>query len=176
MRESDYLGDNSRFLQRLRKLPTLEPFDQKELQGALNLSKIRKYDPGEQIIEEGSYDQWIYFLVSGKVKIVKNDEEVSILEHQGDVFGEMGIIEASTRSASVYALDETVCLALDASYIDRLAGDNKFAFCYILYRLFAECLAQRLRMRTEELLSARETISQFKGMLEDDLNAGINES
>lgn len=92
MIESDYLKDNSTLTQKLRQIPTLELFDEKDLQGALQLSKIRKYKPGELILEEGSYDNWIYFLVSGKVRIVKHGEELSVLRRKGDVFGEMGII------------------------------------------------------------------------------------
>jgi len=69
MIESDYLKDNSALIQKLRQIPTLELFDEKELQGALQLSKIRKYEPGELILKEDSYDSGIYFLISGKVRV-----------------------------------------------------------------------------------------------------------
>lgn len=62
------------------------------LKGMLKLSKIRKYDPEELIIEEGTNDCWVYFLVSGKVKVVKHGVEINILDQAGEVFGEMGII------------------------------------------------------------------------------------
>lgn len=162
MIESDYLKDNSTLVQKLRQIPTLELFDEKDLQGALQLSKIRKYEPGELILEEDSYDNWIYFLISGKVRIAKNGKELTILRRIGDVFGEMGVIDGSARSASVYAIDETVCLAIDASYIDRLSGNDKLAFCYILFRVFAECLANRLRLTDEELIKAKEEIARLR--------------
>ena len=162
MIESDYLKDNSTLVQKLRQIPTLELFDEKDLQGALQLSKIRKYEPGELILEEDSYDNWIYFLISGKVRIAKNGKELTILRRIGDVFGEMGVIDGSARSASVYAIDETVCLAMDASYIDRLSGNDKLAFCYILFRVFAERLANRLRLTDEELIKAKEEIARLR--------------
>lgn len=62
------------------------------LKGMLRLSKIRKYDPEELIIEEGTNDSWVYFLVSGKVRVVKHGVEINILDQAGEVFGEMGII------------------------------------------------------------------------------------
>ena len=74
----------------------------------------------------------------------------------------MGVIDGSARSASVYAIDETVCLAIDASYIDRLSGNGKLAFCYILFRVFAECLANRLRLTDEELIKAKEEITRLR--------------
>jgi len=162
MIESDYLKDNSALIQKLRQIPTLELFDEKDLQGALQLSKIRKYEPGELILEEDSYDSWIYFLVSGKVRVAKHEGELTVLKRRGDVFGEMGVIDGSARSASVYAIDETVCLAIDASYIDRLSGNDKLAFCYILFRAFAECLANRLRLTDEELIKAKEEIARLR--------------
>ena len=167
MIESDYLKDNSTLTQKLRQIPTLELFDEKDLQGALQLSKIRKYKPGELILEEDSYDNWIYFLVSGKVRVVKHGEELSVLSRKGDLFGEMGIIDGSARSASVYAIDETVCLATDASYVDRLSGNDKVAFCYILFRVFSEFLANRLRLTDEELIKAKEEIARLRSEDQD---------
>jgi CRP/FNR family cyclic AMP-dependent transcriptional regulator len=156
MIESDYLKGNISFVEKLREIPTLSTFSEEELKGLLELSRIRKYEPGELILEEGFFDAWIYFLVSGKVKIVKHGEDVSILQRVGDIFGEMSIIDGSPRSASVYAADKTVCLATDASYIDRLSDNDRIAFCYILYRIFSEVLADRLRLTTEELIKEKE--------------------
>lgn len=155
MIESSYLKESSALIEKLRQIPTLELFDEKDLQGALQLSKMRKYEPGELILEEGSHDNWIYFLVSGKVRIVKYGKQLTVLSRRGDVFGEMGVIDGSARSASAYAIDETVCLATDSSYIDKLSGNDKLAFCYILFRVFAEVLANRLRVTSEELIKAK---------------------
>jgi len=163
MIESDYLKDNSKFFEKLRQMPTLDAFSEKDLKGLLELSKIRKYNPGELILEEGLFDCWIYFLIKGKVRVVKHNEDLSVLRRTGDVFGEMGIIDGSARSASVYAIDETVCLATDASYIDRLTGNDKIAFSYILYRIFSEILANRLRLTSEELIKVKEENERLKG-------------
>ena len=96
------------------------------------------------------------------MKIVKHGEELSILRRKGDVFGEMAVIDGSARSASVYAVDETVCLATDASYLDRLTGNDRLAFGYMLFRVFAEILASRLRLTNQELIEAREEIARLR--------------
>ena len=163
MIESDYLKDNINFFEKLRKMPTLDAFSEKDIKGLLELSKIKKYEPGELILAEGHSDSWIYFLISGKIRVAKHNEDLSILRRTGDVFGEMGVIDGSPRSASVYAIDETVCLATDASYIDGLSGNDKIAFSYILYRTFSEILANRLRLTSEELMKAKEEIERMKG-------------
>lgn len=92
MIESEYLSDDSGLTEKLRKMSTLKDFQVEHLKGMLRLSKIRKYDPEELIIEEGTNDSWVYFLVSGKVRVVKHGVEINILDQAGEVFGEMGII------------------------------------------------------------------------------------
>jgi CRP/FNR family transcriptional regulator, cyclic AMP receptor protein len=162
MIESEYLKDNIDYAKKLGQMPTIESFSEKDIKGILELSKIRKYEAGEMILGEGMFDSWIYFLISGEVRVEKHDKDLSILNRTGDVFGEMGIIDGSPRSASVYAIKETVCLATDASYVDRLSGNDKVAFSYILYRIFSEILANRLRLTSEELIKAREEIESLK--------------
>jgi len=171
MIESDYLTDSHELIQKLKQMPTLEHFDEEYLQGALKLSKIREFEPGEPILEEGSYDNRIFFLVSGKVRIEKDGKELTVLDRGGDVFGEMGVIDGSARSASAYAVDESVCLATDISYIDRLSGNDKVAFGYMLYRIFAESLANRLRLTSAELINANAEIMKLKSATSSDHNS-----
>lgn len=156
MQETEYLEDSKAYIDKLRNIPTLSPFTKKNLEGLIRLSKIRKYQPEEVILEEGGFDKWIYFLISGKVQVIKDGKTISTLQRTGDIFGEMGIIDGSARSATIQALDETVCLATDASDINELSGNDQLAFGYILYRVFSEILANRLRVTSEELVKAKE--------------------
>ena len=153
---SDYLKDNNAIIKQLRAIPALNSFNDNDLRGILKLSRMIKCEPGEKIIEEGESDNWIYFLVSGKVGIQKEGETITVLKRRGDLFGEMGIIDGSPRSASIVAIEETACLAVDASYIDQLKGDEKMAFTAILYRVFSEILASRLRDADIQLVKERE--------------------
>lgn len=162
MIESDYLENNDEIIRKMRKMPELEIFSEQDLQGLMKLSKIRKYKPGEVILEEGCYDCWIYYLISGKVKVIKDNEQIRILQRTGDIFGEMGVIDGSARSASVITIKQTVCLAIDTSYVDRLSGDSKITFGYILFKLFSEILANRLRLTTDELIKTKEKLTMIK--------------
>ena len=162
MRESAYLTDHDQVVRKLRQLPTFEAFSEDDLKHFLALSKVRKYQAGEVILAEGFFDNWIYVLISGTVKILKHGEMLSVLHRTGDIFGEMGVIDGAPRSASVYAVDETVCIATDASYIDRLCGNERVAFCSVLYRMFCETLVDRLRLTNEELIKVKEENKRLK--------------
>lgn len=159
MQESSFLSDNTEMMDNLKKMPVLEPFEDQELQKLLEMSKIRKYRSGECIVEEGRSDTWIYFLMYGQVRISKRGKEVAVLMRKGDIFGEMGAIDSSSRSASAYAIKDTVCLATDIFYIEKLTGNDKMAFGYVLYRILSEILARRLRQTTEALIQAKGKIN-----------------
>lgn len=163
MRESKFLKANQENLMKLLSIPVIKEFEMKDLEGLLRVSKIRQYKAGETIIKEGDMaNTMIFFLVSGKVKIVKNHEDISILHRRGDLFGEMGLIKRKDRSASVIALEDTVCLTTDSSYISRLSGNDKTAFCYILFRGLSGVLVDRLRETDDALAKAKAEISRLK--------------
>jgi CRP/FNR family cyclic AMP-dependent transcriptional regulator len=155
MKETDYLEGNTKLIADLQKIDVFEPFETEELQKLLTMSKLRVYQSGETIVQEGNTDSWVYFLVYGKVRIVKQNSEVAVLKRRGDVFGEMSFIDNTPRSASAVADGDSVCLSLDTAYVNKLAGDDRVAFGYILYRVFSEILAQRLKAATEELLQLK---------------------
>ena len=128
------------------------------------MSKIRQYDDGETIIAEGDFDPWLYFLLSGSIRVAKEGVTISTLDKQGEIFGEMRIIDERSRSASVYAVGKTVCLAVDTSAHHRISDegdkDEKLDFLLLLYRIFAEYMTARLRLTNEELIRAKKSITR----------------
>jgi CRP-like cAMP-binding protein len=165
MIESKWLKDNVQNIQKLLAIPGLKEFETRSLSKLLRLSKIREYEDGELIIREGDNDPWLYFLLSGRLRIKKNNIEIGRIEQEGEIFGEMRIIDSFTRSASVYADGPTICLCVDTSARGRLATvnerDEKLDFLLLLYRIFAEYISIRLRSTNEELIQAKQTIADF---------------
>lgn len=160
-----YVREDDEIIAKLRELPSLQPFHDEDLRGLLKMSKIERYTPNTLIIKEGQYDNHVYFLVSGRLGIQKNGETIAYLQRKGDIFGEMGIIDGSPRSASIRAIDASLCLVVDISYMDRLEGFDKIIFSGVLYRVLAEILAGRLRKADEELAKVKNE----KAALQDHL-------
>lgn len=162
MQESRYLKDNLENIQRLMSIPALRNFETSNLSRLLHLSKMREYEAEEVIIREGDEDPWLYFLLEGSVRITKKDVEIGTLSEVGEVFGEMRIIDSQIRSATVVALEPTVCLAINTTAKDRMAGtgdrDEQLDFLLLLYRIFAEFLSIRLRLTNEELIKANKIL------------------
>lgn len=164
MIEPNYVEDNSYIIQQMRRIPALASFDEAQFNELLQMSHIKKYKSGELIFEEGSYTNLIYYLISGKTKIVKKGRILAVLSCIGDIFGEIAPIEGTARSASVYAVDDTTCLEIDISNFDKAVGNDKYTFRYIMYRGFAEVLAHRLIKTTEELISAMNEIDKLRNL------------
>ena len=169
MLESRYLKDNIENIQKLLGIPALKNFETKSLGKLLRLSKIREYEDGERIIKEGDRDPWLYLLLSGKIKITKEGLEIGSIDKKGEIFGEMRIIDSMSRSASVFAVGQTICLAVDTSAKKRMSlgssEDEKLDFLLLLYRIFAEFMSIRLRATNEELIMAKKKVKRLIGQL-----------
>ena len=165
MLESRYLKDNLENIQKLLAIPALRNFETKSLRKLLRLSRIREYEDGEVIIKEGDLDPWLYFLLSGKIRVSKEDLEINTIDKKGEIFGEMRVIDFMKRSATVIAVGKTICLAVDTSAKNRISAqdpmDEKLDFVLLLYRIFAEYMSIRLRVTNEELITAKKKIKRL---------------
>lgn len=167
MHESSYLKGREDLLASLKRMPAFSGLPDGHLKKILSLSKIRKYDKGETILEEGSFDSWMYCIISGDVRVEKGGKKIGEIHGVGAVFGEMGIIGGCERSASVRAHSETMCLAVDASFLDHMEEAER-ATCYsVLYRIFVEILAERLRTTSAELAEAKDKMAILRKKIVD---------
>lgn len=69
------------------------------------------FDPGYTIITEGQEGRAMYIVVSGRVSVHLNSQELAQLA-DGTCFGEMSVFDAEPRSASVTTLEACDCLVL----------------------------------------------------------------
>jgi CRP/FNR family transcriptional regulator, cyclic AMP receptor protein len=162
VRESSYLRENKQALQLLRKLDQFKAFSNSDLRSFLEVGKLMQYEPGEILIREGHRDGWIYLLISGEVEIIKDGQAIKSLTRSGELFGEMEAVDGAPRSATIKAVNATLVLGVDGSLTELKIKNNELAFCYTLYRLFAEILADRLRQATEEISALRMELKEAK--------------
>lgn len=75
-------------------------------------SEAESFEAGEVIIEEGQSDATIYVIRSGEVQVIHNGEELAVLG-EGELFGEMALIDNMPRSATVIALTDTTVVPVN---------------------------------------------------------------
>ncbi|MCK5194159.1 MAG: response regulator, partial [Desulfobulbaceae bacterium] len=110
-------------------------------------------------------DCWLYLLISGSLTIIKEGQTIGSLRRCGDMFGEMGIIDGSPRSASIIAHSKSALIGFDASIIDQKLQECNISFCHLIYRVFSEILAVRLRETTKQNVTLKKENKIFKEQL-----------
>ncbi len=144
----------------LREIERFNVFSDQDLKSLVSLSWFDEYQPGDVIIQEGEFDTWIYILIEGTVEIVRDGKTLCYLRQKGDMFGEMGVVDGASRSATVRATEHAQILSFDAAVIDGQLSNNEVRFCYVIYRLFSEILTARLRSTTSENVQYLEALSR----------------
>ncbi|MCK5229468.1 MAG: cyclic nucleotide-binding domain-containing protein [Desulfobulbaceae bacterium] len=167
MKNAAYVKDNQTVLNLLKNIEKFSFFSDDDLLSFLDLGKLIKYEDGETIIKEGDYDQSIYFLISGKVEIIKAGKIIDILRRSGDLFGEMGVVDDSPRCATIQAMTKTLVLSVDASLMQAKPQRKHLAFSYTIFRLFAEVLAERLRYTTQENVKLKKELDEKNSLIEE---------
>jgi CRP-like cAMP-binding protein len=162
MIESSYLAAKDAIVAKFRELPIFQEIDAERIRRIIGLCKMRQYEPGEDIIVEDTFDHWMYILISGEVVVLRKGEELGALRRFGDVFGEMGVIDGSPRSATVQARRKAMCLAMDASSLDRLDQEDRIFFHAVIFRSLSEDLSVRLRRMNEENVELKERLKAYE--------------
>jgi len=106
-----------------------------------------EYSPNEIIFCEWEPGNEFYFIQSGNVRIVKliqnREKNLSVLT-DGDVFGEMAILEEQPRSATAIALDHVKLLKFHRDNFDTLMSGNP-ALAYKLLVIFSKRIYEAKR-------------------------------
>lgn len=150
----DRAAELARKVDVLRKMPLFRHLIYKEILRLLNVTTVREYAPGEEIIKEGTPGDEMYVLLRGKIRLHKNDAFITHLE-PGSHIGEMALIDRrQPRSASATAEERSRVLSLSRRDFYEIIRKEPQLSTKLLWS-FTQVLAERLRKTTAELSGAR---------------------
>ncbi len=126
----------------------------------------QRYSDGDVIITEGIMSNNAYVVLKGKVKISKKVDKkiisVGTLK-EGDVFGEMGLISQSVRSANISAIGDVTVGVIDKEtfegVMNNLPEDLKPIILSLVERL--KITTQLLTRIGLELETTRNKINSY---------------
>lgn len=115
----------------LDALPTIPLFSDLPRDAFIELFErcpLRRFGPGERIIDQGSHGDAFYVICEGAVRVFRTEEgqrqDIATLEG-GTFFGEMALLSGAARTASVEsASDDTQLLEISASVLAELSGSH----------------------------------------------------
>ncbi len=144
----------------LRKLEFFRQFSDVELWEVLRLATWHKEPRDTVLIQENDIGSSFFILVSGEVKVVKQERLINVLK-AGECFGEMAYLgkQKFQRSASIVALSEIKLIEIRAETLAKASELCRHHF----HGAFLELLVDRLAManlRLSQLLIDRN-ISVF---------------
>ena len=124
-----------------------------QIRKAILISEMQGFGEGELLMEQDTTGRSMYMLLSGRVEVIRRDDgdsrQLALLE-AGQVFGEIGFIRETRRTADVRALSDVEVLRFD---FERLKKDLKF-FPNIVAKLnfnISRILGERLADTVEHL-------------------------
>jgi CRP/FNR family transcriptional regulator, cyclic AMP receptor protein len=150
----------------LRKIPLLSQLNDEEIIRVKHELRFRHYNKREVVLQKGGHGDGLMFLLSGQAQVLDVTEDgraigLRMLE-PGDFFGEIALINNSTRSASVVAMTEALVGILPAP-----AAMHLFSHSPSVANQMLKHLAQKIQRDSEirALLSINNTSKRIYAFL-----------
>ena len=106
-------------------------FSEADLERVFNAGKQICLKKGQVLFSEGSYQETMYIILSGKMEVYKKHKQIAVRE-AGDFFGEMALVESKPRAASVRALSETEVLEIGKeTFFNYFASNPKVVWAIL---------------------------------------------
>jgi CRP-like cAMP-binding protein len=113
-----------------------------------SLMEPENYEPGDDIIVEGTRNDRIRFLLEGRVAVVKRGVVLSEFG-EGDTFGEMEVLDVMPSAATIKALEHVKLVSISNKSLREIYRIDIKSFSLMIMNL-ARDLSRRLRKMDEK--------------------------
>ena len=137
----------------LRKLDFFRDFRDSELWEVLRGAIWENHSREQSLLLEGDVGHAFFIIVSGQVKVVKDDKLLNVLK-DGDCFGEMAYLsgDLARRTASIIAVSEVQLLRIQDVQLEQLSDACQLRF----NRQFLKTLIERLAWTSNVLAQVKK--------------------
>jgi CRP/FNR family cyclic AMP-dependent transcriptional regulator len=112
----------------LKSVPLFASFPDEQLRALATLVTRRSAPRSSLIMAAGDATESLYVVISGRLKVMMGDAEgkevILAILGPGEIFGEMGLIDDSPRSASVIAIEPCELLSLSRRDFKKFMAEN----------------------------------------------------
>jgi len=125
---------------------------EEQIEGIIPFMTEEKFKAEDIIITEGKTNDRIFFIIEGQVSVSKKDM-VLINFNEGDVFGEMEVLDVMPAAASIKALTPVRVMTISNKSLRDIYKKDVTTFTLVLMNL-ARDLVRRLRKMDEKFASS----------------------
>jgi len=141
----------------LVKMPLFSRLQERELLRIMQVAEVLAFEEGQAVVTEGDRGDELFIVLSGHVRISRGETVLSEAG-PGDHFGEMALIRAMPRSATVTADVPSEIISLRrGDFFEILRKEHELAV-KLLWQ-FLGVLADRLDQTSRDLSTAREELA-----------------
>jgi len=142
----------------LSAVPIFSRLEARDIKRLAKLCVPRTFAAGDMVIEEGAIGLGMYVMTSGRVEVFKQGASGKVaLGHmeEGDVLGEIALIDDQPRTANALAVTDTECLLLTRDSFETLVKkEPDVAWCIV------PVLADRIRELHERAVDAESRLQR----------------
>ncbi|MBA4417300.1 MAG: hypothetical protein C0392_05240 [Syntrophus sp. (in: bacteria)] len=152
-------------LERIKGVSFFSVLKEAEIDVLLRIARIKMFNKGYVIFEEGDMRNAFHILLKGKVKVSLYDEEgkeyILDIIGEGGFFGELSLFDELTGFANIIAIEETECVVIERrDFVNLLMGNLLFTLS-IVKTLLAKLRAANERIKGFALLNVEKRIMQY---------------
>lgn len=129
----------------LARVPIFANCTPSEIDAIVAVAQESAFQAGQIIVTQGTPGQAFYLILSGRVEIIRDGQSLGAFG-PGDFFGEMSLLDQAPRSATIKALEPTLCMMLSSWDFKALLEQHPSIAVKLL-----EILSRRLRVADERL-------------------------
>jgi serine phosphatase RsbU (regulator of sigma subunit) len=146
------------------------------LETLVDSARVENVAKGEAVVTAGESGRTMYVISTGRASV--HQENVVLAElGQGDLFGEMTVLDEQVRSASVTALEDSTLLAIDRAALFAALKEFPESFEGIMHAVLQRerTIVEDVRTRTERLMGYQKELEIGRKIQADFLPVSIPE-
>ena len=157
----------------LRNVPIFSELSDSDLEKIAKLGTRKKYKKGNIIVLEKELGAALFIIISGKVKVVRTDEDgrevILSIFGPGEFFGEMSILDGLARSATVAAITKSELFMIHRREFLELLHQYPSAAISLLAELTMRLRKADMQIKSLSLKDAAGRVANVLLMLADDI-------
>ncbi len=145
----------------MRRLDLFGFLNFRELAQVVHITRETQVAEGTVLFREGEEDEALYIILSGTVALTREGTELAEVG-AGTHFGEMALVDRTTRSATAKATTDLRLLVIERDAFYRLLRNNTSVAVKTMWS-FVKSLSHRLRETSGELVALQKAVKEGKG-------------
>jgi CRP/FNR family cyclic AMP-dependent transcriptional regulator len=163
------MNNTAEIFDKMKKMQMFSSLTNDELSALMDKIAIKNFKKNEVILYEDDTNNYMYLVLSGRVKVIQNTEggkEIILAIHKaGESFGELSLIDCKTSSASVLALEHTTAAIINKINFFNILYDQKKVLNNMLQMFCLRLRDSWSRVQMANLRTASQRVTMLLNQL-----------